>query len=262
MTGVARRIGAVAGHTLREGSAGGLRWFAPLAAAGGLALAGVGSVLAGAPPSDPVPITVLAFALRLFAVLFVAVLVVTSVGRELENRALALVLATALPRPAWVAGRLAGLIACATGAALVCAGVLMFHAPLGASLAWGLSLALELAIVAAFGMFCALTITHAPSALCALLAFCMAGRAVGALAPMFARQVAQGEDGALAALVLETAVALLALALPDLSRHAPAAWPAHDAADWAELGFVALRSAGWLVVFGAATMFDLERKSF
>src|SRR5438445_4921166 len=133
---------------LTEARRGGLVWLALAAVALGLALGAFLSQVA-LTESRMLQAAVVAALLRVCAVFVIAAQVVASVRREIDDKRLELMLALPLSRAAQYLGRLAGFIALGFVLAIVFALPLLLWAPAAAVLAWGLSLAFELALVAA-----------------------------------------------------------------------------------------------------------------
>lgn len=205
-----------------------------------------------------VRVGVLAATLRLAAVLLVALFVIASILRELDDKVLELVLSLPLPRAVYLLGRLGGF--------LVVAGVLtvIFTLPLAAmadpvaALMWGCSLAAELAIVVALALLCLLTFQHMPVALSVVAAFYLLGRSMGAVQLM-----ARGtffDPGSLLHQVSAWAVDAVAFLVPDLYRFGRAEWLIHGGADPAALGLVLGQAAVYVPLLTAAALVDLYRR--
>lgn len=246
-----RRVAVIAAFTALEAVRTRLAWvlaLAVLVAAGAAVFAGqlalaeareVRAALAGA-------------LLRLGAAFVVATYVVTSMRREADDRVQEMLLASALTRGQYVAGKLAGycLVALAT-AALCAAGVLAFSAPVQALL-WGASLACELAIVAGFALFCASGLRHPVAALAATLAFYVLARMMSSL-----QALGHGTAGATWQTTVLDALALL---LPQLSAFAPSAWLVYQDGTAPALGANLLQALIALAVLGSASALDLQRR--
>lgn len=195
--------------------------------------------------------------IRLAMVLVVTLAVATSLARELDDRLLDVTWAQPVPRAGWFLGRLAGFVALAAAVAVVAALPLFaLVAPPGA-LAWGLSLAAELALVAAASLTFCLTLRQLTLAVSAVLAFYGLARAMGAVVLMSHGPTV--DPSALSAQAIATGVELLARVLPALDRFTQAAW-LDAAADWpGEFGGIVLQAAVYIVLLAAVGLFDVYR---
>ena len=101
-----------------------------------------------------------AAAARWATVLIVSLHVLAAIARELDDKVLDVLLALDLPRSCYVLGRLAGFTALAALIAVAACLPLAWSVPATALLQWGVSLAFELAIVAALALFCAITFSQ------------------------------------------------------------------------------------------------------
>src|SRR5690348_7324864 len=100
----------------------------------------------------------LAAPLRARAVLRIAAQAAAATLREIQDKGLELMLSLPLSRTTHYLGRLAGFAACGALLAAVFCAALLFWAPPLAAFLWGVSLALEAALVAAAALFFAMTL--------------------------------------------------------------------------------------------------------
>src|SRR5688572_2755007 len=91
---------------------------------------------------------------RLASVFIMAMAVLVSITREFNDKGLDVVLALDLPRSHYVLGKLAGFLGIAALIAAAAALPLAWSAPPVPAVQWAISLAVELAIVAALALFC------------------------------------------------------------------------------------------------------------
>lgn len=118
-------------------------------------------------------ITWLAVGLRVIAVLLIAFFAAASIVRERDEKRMQFVLALALSRFQYLAGKLLGIVMVAAVFALFSG--LMLKAFGGASLAWSVSLLMELLLLAALTLFAASAFGAIPQALSfALLGYFLA----------------------------------------------------------------------------------------
>lgn len=196
--------------------------------------------------------------LRAGAVLVVALFVVTTLLREQQDRTLDLLLALPRPRSEYVLGKLLAYIALGVVIAAACAVLLLLYADGLAVLRWGISLACELALVAAFGLLIAFSIRQPVAALALLGAIYLLARSMNALL-LIVRNPVLSADGPWQG-VASGLIELLAWLLPALHRFTEAGWIAHDTGSWTALGLVAGQSAVYLPLLAAAAAFDLHRR--
>ncbi len=247
----------IAYYTVLEALRNRLLWLCALMAVGAVGLAGFVGDLA-LTESRQTQAALLAAALRLGAVGLIGTFVVTSMAREAADKGQELLLALAMPRAAYLLGKLAGFGALAVlPATLFGALSLAFAAP-AQSAAWSVSLLCELWIVAAFSLLCALSLNQAMPALAASAGFYLLARAIGGL-QLIGHARARGGAGQQ---WLSGGVDLLAAALPHLDQFTRTEWLLYGGADPAAVLAIVLHSALYIGLLCAAALFDLYRKSF
>jgi ABC-type transport system involved in multi-copper enzyme maturation permease subunit len=197
---------------------------------------------------------------RFAAVFIAAFYTLASVAREFNDKGLDILLALDLPRAHYVMGKLAGFLGIA--AVLACAACvpLLWSAPAPAVLQWGISLALELAIVTALALFCIITFNQLLPAAGFVVAFYLLARALTAMRLMSANPTAG--SGSLSHQVTGWVVEGLALVLPALDGWTQTAWLVNQRASWSDVGLIAAHGALYVALLAAAAMFDLYRKNF
>ncbi len=229
---------AIARFALLEARRSPLPWLAGAALAAALALAAFVSQVAIA-EGTKVQASVTAALLRAAAVFLVATHVVASIAREANDRVLDFVLASALSRPAWYLGKLAGFAVAGAILAVAFAAPLLLWAAPGAVAAWALSLALECMLVGAAGLY-------------------LLGRSIGAIQAIASGPIAPQGVGGRAA---EWAVEALALLLPRLDAVSRSAWLLYDPPSAAEFGAAGAVLVAYTALLAAAGLFDLARRS-
>ena len=193
---------------------------------------------------------------RVVLVLAIVLFVAASVVRELTDRMLDLTLARPVSRASWYLGRLAGFCGIAFALA-VCAALPLI--PLAEPLriaVWCVTLAGELAVVAAVCLTCTVTLRQVAPAVLASGAFYVLARAIDAIVLM--SQGPTVDPGAWSTLVIGKLVALLALLLPALDRLAASAWLFDDTAMPA-LWPLAIEVLAFATLAVAVGLFDLYR---
>ena len=186
--------------------------------------------------------------------------VLVSVTREFDDKGFDVLLALDLPRSHYVLGKLAGFLGILALIALAAALPLALLAPPVAALQWMLSLAFELAVVAALALFCVLTFSQLTLAASFVLAFYLLARSLTAIRLMSASPIAGTDSFAyeMARLLTEG----LALVIPAFDGWTRTAWLVNEAAPWAALLQLAGEGALYVALLAAAAMFDFYRKNF
>ncbi|MBB3219642.1 ABC transporter permease subunit [Pseudoduganella umbonata] len=249
-------VRTIAAATLQEALRSRLLW---LLAAVALGAVGVAGFLQAVVPAEghATNTALLAALLRLAAAGIVAIFAVTAIVREYADKQVEMLLALPYPRAAWLLGRLAG---CALLALLPAgvAGVLVAGtAPPAQAALWTVSLLGELWIVAAFAVFCTLTLQHALPSLCATAGFYVLARSVTAL-----QLAGHGATPDAGQRVIGAGTDAIAFVLPRLDAFARSEWLLYGTGTAADLGFVAGQSAIYVTLLAGAALFDLYRKEF
>lgn len=239
-------VATIAAYTLLEALRNRLAWVLGALAIGALALGGFVGQLA-LTESAALQAALLAALLRLCCVLLVASFVAVGVVREAGDKGQELLLALAMPRAAYVLGKLAGFALVALLPALLFGLMALMLAPPAWCAAWALSLWCELWIVAAFSLLCVLTLGQVTPALAATLGFYLLARAIGSLQAM-------AQDGAA---LPRIAIDALAALLPQLDRYTRSEWLVYGGAQVAPL---LAQTAIYVGLLGAAALFDFYRK--
>lgn len=130
-------------------------------------------------------VSLVAFApvLRIASVLAIIVFVTAATVREIDERSRLMMLAAPLSRSAWVLAKFTGIAVLATITAAACAlPLLVFHLPgtAAGSVAWLLSLALELVVVGGLTLTMACSLAQVPSAVLAASGCYLLARLIGA----------------------------------------------------------------------------------
>jgi hypothetical protein len=170
----------LARFVLLEARRGGLPWLALGAIVLGAGLASFLSRVA-LTESRELQTAVVAAVLRAAAVFLIAAQVASSTLREINDKGLEHMLSLPHSRSTQYLGRLAGHVACAGLLAAAFALPLLLWAPAGPVALWGLSLALECALVAAAALFFAATLSQAVPAIAATAAVYLLARSITAI---------------------------------------------------------------------------------
>lgn len=247
----------LARFVLLEARRGGLPWLALGAVALAVATAAFLSQVA-ITESRTLQAAVIAALLRASAVFLVALHVISSTLREMQDKRLEYMLSLPLPRSTQYLGRLAGHALAAAALAAAFALPLLLWAPPGAVALWGASLALECALAAAAALFFSMTLTQFVPAAAATAGLYLLARSISAIQAIAAGPLTEPTWSSEAA---RWAVSGVALLLPRLDLATRTEWLLYGVPPPA-VWLAAL--AGLLVYAGlalAAGLFDFYRKS-
>lgn len=196
--------------------------------------------------------------LRGGAAFLLAAHVAASAVREANDKVLELALALPLSRPRYWLGKLAGHAAVGLALALACAVPMLLWAGPAEAAAWGASLALELALVAAASLFFAGALASVVPAIAATAGLYLLARSVAAV-QLLARGPLTEES--LAREIARGAVDAIALVLPRLDMVTRSEWLLYGAPGAAELAGAAGTLAVYTVLLAVAGMFDFQRRN-
>ena len=247
----------LARSTLIEARRGGLPWLALACLALAVGLAAFVSQVAVTEGRE-LQAAFAAALLRAAAAFLVAGQVAASVVRESNDKVLELALALPLSRAQYYLGKLAGYAACGACLAVVfCLPLLLWAPPAGVAL-WGLSLALEMALVAAASLFFAVTLAAVLPALAATAGLYLLARSMGGI-QLLARSSLAEET--LAQSVARGAVDAVALLLPRLDAVTRSDWLLYGAPSPAEFTAALAALALYIALLAAAGLFDFHRRN-
>jgi len=248
---------AVARFTLLEAWRSRLPWLLAatvLCAAGGAALAAELAIT----ESSRFRTTLFAGGVRFAWVFILAVYVIGSLTRELDERGFEAALSLELTRTTWVLGKLTGFVLLAVVAVvLLCPLLMAFTAP-GAALVWCASLMLELAIVIAAAAFFTLSLNSLPAAALLAAGFYLLSRVIDALALIAGSSplLAAGAWRDFARLAIDG----LGWILPSLDRFAPTVWLVDALPGPATLALQLGQGIVYVGLLAAAAVVDFHRR--
>lgn len=246
-------------YTLREAVRNRILWIAAVFSVMGMGLAGfVGDV--AVTEERELKVILLAAAYRYCAALTLLVLVISTLAREFNDKCLELYLSLTISRMIYFCGKLGGFILAGALVSLVFGAVLLQYAETEEVLLWTLSLACELAIVAAVGMFCVISFNQQiPASFAAGLVFYLMCRAADGIVLISQSAIILHTAGVEA---MQFIVASLAFILPSLGRFARSDWLAYGT-DFvaADMPLIALQTVIYVLLIGAATLVDFSRKN-
>jgi len=197
---------------------------------------------------------------RLAAVFVLSLYVLTSMMREFNDKGLELTLSFDVRRGDYLLGRLLGFVLVAGAIAVLATAPQLMSAPARTALQWGLSLACELAVMAAVSLFCIVTFTQLMPAASFVLGFYLLARTLTAIQLMEKSPLTGA--GTVSHQFISWAVDGLALVLPALDRYAQSAWLVnHLLVPWPMLLSLAAQAALYVALLSAATLFDFQRRN-
>ena len=253
------KVLAIARFTLIEALRNRLLWLA-LVAIGLLLLASLFAQQLAITETWRVRAAFLAAGCR-FALVFVLTLhVASSMVREFNDKGIDLLLSLDLPRAGYYLGKLLGFVAVGWVLAALALAAVATTGLSASLLAWALSLALELTLVATLTLFCVITFAQIMPAVSVVAAFYLLGRSIAAIRLISGSQLL--DQGAWTTRLTGWMVDALALALPDLSRFTSTGWLVGAAPSAGEIAYVIFQALAYGTLLTLAGLFDLHRRSF
>jgi Cu-processing system permease protein len=205
-------------------------------------------------------IAVLAAFLRLSAVVIIAMFVVSSTVRELQDKTLEMILAMPLHRGAYYLGKLIGFIQVSFVIGLIFASMLLIYAPAEQVMFWCISLFFELTLVAAFGLVMLFTFKQIPSALSGVFIIYAASRTATSIYLMSKYPIIPHTS--IGQKFMDAFVEILTWFLPDLHRFTQTEWLVYSTGSWSSLIPVITQTLIYLCLLSAIALFDFYRKNF
>lgn len=252
------KIGVIAAYTALEARRNRLFWVVFIVIIASIGLAEFISQVA-ITESQQIQSAVLGSVLRMTAVLFISLFVISSMVREFSDKGFELVLSLALPRSGYYFGKLIGFSVVASLVALLFSLPLVLYVPVDQVFAWGLSLSFELFIVTAFSLLCLFTFNHVAIAFISVIAFYLLSRSIETI-----QLIGHGpltETYTLSQKAINFFVDTVAYVLPDLNRFAQTEWLVYHTANMSDLLLGLGQSAIYLFVLTGFALFDLYRKN-
>lgn len=205
-------------------------------------------------------LAILAVFLRLSAVLLVALFVVSSSLRELQDKTLEMILAMSVRRSSYYLGKLIGYIQLAVVMAVGFGLLLMIYAPLEQVLIWTASLVFELVIVVALALVMLFTFKQTPAALTGVFIVYLASRVLASLYLMSQHPIISYDS--VGQKFIDGFIATMTWLLPDLSRYTQTEWLVYSTGEWLLLLPILVQTLIYLGLLSAIALFDFYRKNF
>ena len=186
--------------------------------------------------------------------------VLGSITREFNDKGADALLALDLPRAHYILGKLGGYLVIAALVALMACLPLLIQASLLAVLQWGVALALELSVIAAFSLFSVIAFGQFIPAAALVLAFYVLARSLTAIQLISAHPLSGA--GTLSHEAGRWMIDTLALVMPALDRWPQTAWLLDALAPWPQFGGMLLQALLYVVLLAGAAMVDFQRRNF
>lgn len=203
---------------------------------------------------------ILAFILRITAVVITALYVVSSVLREFNDKTINLIMALPVPRFTYYLGKAGGFCVLSVIIALLVSLPIWIYAEPSQVILWLAGLVFELLIVVAVCLFFIITLENMPVAVTAVIAFYLLSRSISTIILVGQSPILETSD--LSQQFINTFLHLLALVLPALDKFARTDWLVYGNGSSNDLSFMAIQTVIYLFLLGAAALFDLYRKNF
>lgn len=205
-------------------------------------------------------IAVLAAFLRLSAVVIIAMFVVSSTVRELQDKTLEMILAMPIQRGTYYLGKLAGFVQVSAVVALIFTLMLFLYAPAAQVVIWGISLFLELILVVAFGLVMLFTFKQIPSALTGVFIIYAASRTTTSIYLMSKYPIIAHTT--IGQKFMDEFIQVLTWLLPDLHLFTQTEWLVYGTGNLSLLLPVLTQTVIYLALLSAIALFDFYRKNF
>jgi ABC-type transport system involved in multi-copper enzyme maturation permease subunit len=197
--------------------------------------------------------------LRLVAVLLVGIFVIATVGREITDKGLELIMSLPINRSSYLLGKLLGFIALATIMTVPMAVLVSLYATPLSSVIWAFSLLCELILVATVALFLAMTLTNFTWAVSVLAGFYLLARSINAFLLMASGPL--GENAAWLDRIMGWLLEGIAYLLPSLDLYARSEWLIYPVDGSTELVPVFIQTLIYTCLIYGAALFDLYRKN-
>ena len=196
--------------------------------------------------------------MRLFAIVTIALFVITSVVREFNDKGFDLIVSLSLPRSSYYLGKFFGFLMLALVIVLSTGLLLLLYSEFAPVLLWQLSLLCELAIIITLSLLCLFTFSNVTVAFVVVLGFYILARSMHTIQLISHSPILEYLD--FSQQFIRFVTDAIAFLLPDLHVFTQSQWLAYGAG-WSELYPVLGQSLSYIVLLGAAGLFDLYRKN-
>jgi len=205
-------------------------------------------------------VALLAAFLRFGAVVLISLFVVSSTLRERQDKMLEMILALPVQRVSYYLGKLNGFIIIAALISLLFTLEILCYANVQQGIIWGLSLWLELVLVAAISLLMLFSFRQIPAALAGVFIIYSASRIMTVLYLMAVQPIIP--HTAAAEKFMDGFIATLSWLLPDLSQYTRTRWLLDNSAHWTLLTPLIEQTGIYLLLLSMVALFDFYRKNF
>ena len=250
-------VGTFANYTFREMISNRILILIVMFALLGLGLAGFITEVAVTEHKET-QLAIVAAVFRFCAVFIMMVFVVSSIVREFNDKCLELYLSMPVSRTVFFVGKIAGFILCGLILSMIFSAVMLLFADLIDIALWGLSLTMELAIVATFAFFAVLSFNQQVTAAVFITFFFYLMSRLTDTIELISNSPALFET--LGNNILEFVLWILKLVLPPMVNFTKTDWLVYGS-DYSELPGLIFTTVVYCLLIGAMAMWDFVRKN-
>ena len=207
-----------------------------------------------------IQVSILSSFLRISSVVLIALIVVTSAMRELQDKTLELILSLAISRSSYFFGKLLGFSLISLLVVALIGLVLFFYADAAAVLFWLVSLFCEILLVTSLCLVMLFTFKQIPSALAAVFLFYALARSIASMQLIAEDPIIKFQG--IGQQFINGFIDLLAWLLPSLHHFAQTKWLVYNSMTSSELINILLQTLIYLLLLSGVALFDFYRKNF
>ena len=196
--------------------------------------------------------------MRLFAVVTIALFVITSVVREFNDKGFDLIASLSLPRSSYYLGKFIGFFLLALVIAAATALLLLIYSPANSVAFWLLSLICELAIVISLSLLCLFTFSNVTVAFVVVISFYILSRSMYTIQLISTSPILESYD--FSQIFIRQLTEFMAYVLPGLHDFTKSEWLVYGVG-WSDLQVVIIQTIIYILLLSAAGLFDLYRKN-
>jgi Cu-processing system permease protein len=200
----------------------------------------------------------MASGMRMFAVITIALFVITSMVREFNDKGFELIVSLPIPRFCYYFGKFIGFFLLSLVIAMATALLLLIYSPLPAVSVWVVSLVCELAIIISLSLLCLLSFNNVTVAFMVVMAFYLLSRSIYAIQLISNSPIM--EFYTYSQQFMRMITDLMAYLLPGLHNFTRSEWLLYGV-DVQAMQLVIVQSFIYLCLLTAAGLFDLYRKN-
>lgn len=204
--------------------------------------------------------SIAAVILRLSSVLIIILFVLTSMIREINDKGIELILALAIPKYIYLAGKWLGFSIIAVTVAFICTVLLLLYADFQQIVLWSISLICELLIILSFCLFCLFTFSHITTAFFIVMGFYVLARSMDAIQLISSSPIMYSDS--LSQKIIILIIDMIDYVLPKLDQFARTEWLVYQTGSYQDMINVVLQTIIYTGLLITATLFDLYRKNY